>query len=119
MLEIVEASVSRKGITDAGWATKRQLDTDAVAEMKVHAGTKKKVIPCLWWWWLTQQNPDPNDADNYRESFNAIINDVDGIAGWNFSGYYQEEYRRLDTYTGQGVPELWTEIGDLNDAANS
>ena len=89
--------------------------SDAVAEMNRSTGGTKKVILCLWWWSPNIEEPDPNNAENFNDTFDkAIRAGADGVAGWNFSGSYNGEARRLSTYTEEDVPKLWTAIGQKN-----
>ena len=96
--------------------------SDAVAELNYAAVNGRKTIALLYWWFVTLEDPQPNTAANFAESFDLIKDDVDGIGGWNFSGSYvdeegRREERRLDTYTADPVvPKLWTEIGTKNDS---
>ena len=70
----------------------------------------QKTVVCLWRWIPTEEDYDATTAANFARSFEAIKNDVDGIAGWNFGGLYQgpqgDEIRRLNTWREDEVPAL-------------
>ena len=86
--------------------------------MKRVAGDTKKVILILWWWNPNAKVIDPNDADTLGDTFDkAIEAGADGVGGWNFSGSYDGEVRRLSLCTmTQQVRDLWAKICEKNES---
>lgn len=87
---------------------------ECVTEMNRNAAgiySAKKTVVVLWWWQPKASNPltDANSAAIYKTSFEEVKDDVDGLAGFTFSG----DGNKLDTYVG--TEALWDEVVEQND----